>query len=73
MLRAAIRDDDPVLFFEHKGLYMRKGQVTLGDGGLVPVGKAAVLREGGDVTIVATLLMLDRSLQAALALAEEGI
>lgn len=73
VLRAAIRDDDPVLFFEHKGLYGRKGDVELGEGGIVPVGKAGVLRRGTDVTIVATLLMADRSLQAAEKLAEEGI
>src|SRR5579862_7621900 len=73
VLRAAIRDDDPVLFFEHKGLYMRKGQVTLGDGGLVPVGKAGVLHEGTDVTIVSTLLMADRTLIAAESLAEDGV
>jgi pyruvate dehydrogenase E1 component beta subunit len=73
VLRAAIRDDDPVLFFEHKGLYSRKGSLTLGDGGLVPVGKAGVLHEGTDVTVVSTLLMADRSLQAALALADDGV
>ena len=73
VLRAAIRDDDPVLFFEHKGLYSRKGQVTLGHGGLLPVGKAGVLHEGTDVTVVSTLMMADRSLQAATALVEEGV
>jgi pyruvate dehydrogenase E1 component beta subunit len=73
VLRAAIRDDDPVLFFEHKGLYTRKGPVTLGDGGLLPVGKAGVLHEGTDVTVLATLLMADRALQAAAALDEESI
>jgi pyruvate dehydrogenase E1 component beta subunit len=73
VLRAAIRDDDPVLFFEHKGLYGRKGEVALGDAAIAPIGKAAVLRAGEDVTIVSTLLMTDRSLAAAAALAEEGI
>jgi len=73
VLRAAIRDDDPVLFFEHKGLYMRKGPVQLGQGGVLPVGKAGVLHPGTDVTVVATLLMADRALQAAAALAEEGV
>jgi pyruvate dehydrogenase E1 component beta subunit len=73
VLRAAIRDDDPVLFFEHKGLYSRKGQVQLGPGGVLPVGKAGVLHEGTDVTVVATLLMADRALQAATALAEDGV
>ncbi len=73
VLRAAIRDDDPVLFFEHKGLYGRKGQVPLGSSGILPVGKAGLLREGGDVTVVSTLLMADRALTAAEALAQDGI
>jgi pyruvate/2-oxoglutarate/acetoin dehydrogenase E1 component len=73
VLRAAIRDDDPVLFFEHKGLYGRKGPVQLGEAGILPIGKAGVLREGSDVTIVSTLLMADRSVTAANALGEDGI
>ena len=73
VLRAAIRHPDPVLFFEHKGLYVRKGLVERGDAAIAEIGKAAVVREGSDVTIVATLLMLDRALQAAEELAGEGI
>jgi pyruvate dehydrogenase E1 component beta subunit len=73
VLRAAIRAQDPVLFFEHKGLYGRKGLVTRGDDSIAEIGKAAVVRAGSDVTIVSTLLMLDRSLQAAGKLASEGI
>lgn len=73
VLRAAIRHENPVLFFEHKGLYMRKGPVERGDGAIAEIGRAAVVREGSDVTIVATLLMLDRALQAAEVLAAEGI
>lgn len=73
VLRAAIQDDDPVLFFEHKGLYGRKGDVTLGDGGILPVGKAGILRDGSDITVLSTLLMADRSLTAADALAQDGI
>ena len=65
VLRAAIRAQDPVLFFEHKGLYARKGPVVRGDQSIAEIGKAAVVRAGSDVTIVSTLLMLDRSLQAA--------
>lgn len=71
LLRAAVRHDDPVLFHEHKGLYGRKGPVRRG--AVADVGKAVVLRPGSDVTIVATLLMVERSLQAAEALAAEGI
>src|SRR5262249_51537473 len=73
VLRAAIRDDDPVLFFEHKGLYGRKGPVQLGEDGILPIGKAAVLRAGSDVTVLATLLMADRAAAAADTLVEEGV
>jgi pyruvate dehydrogenase E1 component beta subunit len=72
-LRAAIRSNDPVLFFEHKGLYARKGPVTLGDEGILDTGKAGILREGSDVTVVSTLLMAHRSVVAAEALASDGI
>lgn len=73
VLRAAIRDDDPVLFLEHKGLYGRKGHVQLGPDGILPIGKAGILRSGTDITVVATLLMADRASQAADLLAEDGI
>jgi len=73
LLRSAIRDPNPVLFFEHKGLYVRKAEVTTGERGLVPIGKARVNRPGRDVTVVATLLMVERSLAAAATLAEEGV
>jgi acetoin:2,6-dichlorophenolindophenol oxidoreductase subunit beta len=73
VLRAAIRHRNPVLFFEHKGLYARKGQVSRGDEAIASIGAASVVRPGSAVTIVATLLMLDRALAAAERLAEEGI
>jgi pyruvate dehydrogenase E1 component beta subunit len=73
VLRAAIRHEDPVLFFEHKGLYARKGPVRRGDDAIARVGAGAVLRSGRDVTVVATLLMADRALQAADELAGEGV
>ncbi len=73
VLRAAIRHEDPVLFFEHKGLYARKGLVSRGEDQIAEFGKGVVAREGGDVTIVATLLMLDRALRAAEELASAGI
>lgn len=73
MLRAAIRDEDPVLLIEHKSLMMRKGLVARGEHGIAEVGKAVVEREGRDVTIVSTLLMTDRSLSAAEQLAADGI
>jgi pyruvate dehydrogenase E1 component beta subunit len=71
LLRAAINDPNPTLFYEHKGLYGRKGPVTRGEVG--EIGKAAVVRTGSDVTIVATLLMVERALAAAELLAADGI
>jgi pyruvate/2-oxoglutarate/acetoin dehydrogenase E1 component len=73
VLRAAIRHDDPVLFYEHKGLYGRKGPVSRGGAQIAEIGKGAIVRPGADVTIVATLLMVDRALRAAAELAAEGI
>jgi acetoin:2,6-dichlorophenolindophenol oxidoreductase subunit beta len=71
LLRAAVQDNNPTLYFEHKGLYGRKGPVQRGE--IAELGKAAVLREGRDVTIVATLLMVERALAAAEELATDGI
>lgn len=71
LLRAAIRDANPVIFHEHKAMYARKGAVRRG--AIAEVGKAAVTREGTDVTIVGTLLMAERALAAADQLAAEGI
>jgi pyruvate dehydrogenase E1 component beta subunit len=73
LLKTAIRDDDPVIFLEHKGLYRVKGQVPIGEDVLVPFGQASVRREGADVTVVATGMMVDRSLEAAERLAAAGI
>ena len=73
MLAAAIRDPDPVLFFEQKSLYAMKGEVPDGEH-VVPLGKANVLREGKDVTILALAAMVHRALKAAETLeAEHGI
>jgi pyruvate dehydrogenase E1 component beta subunit len=73
VLRSAIQSDDPVIFFEHKGLYGRKGPVVRSPAAIETPGRASVLRHGSDVTIVATLLMLDRALLAADKLSAEGI
>jgi 2-oxoisovalerate dehydrogenase E1 component beta subunit len=73
LLKSAIRDNNPVLFFEHKFLYRRiKEDLPEGDY-TVPIGKAAVRREGNDLTIVTYGAMLHTSLDAAKQLAEEGI
>ncbi len=72
LLKTAIRDDNPVLFIENKQLYARQGPVPLGEH-LLPFGRANVVREGGDVTIVAYSRMVDPALTAAEALGEAGI
>ncbi len=72
LLAAAVRDDDPVLFFEQKSLYSVKGEVPDGDH-VEELGKAKVLREGSDVTIVALALMVPRALEAAERLQHDGI
>jgi pyruvate dehydrogenase E1 component beta subunit len=64
MLLAAIRDDDPVIFCEHKVLYFTKGPCPEGDYE-IPLGQARIAREGSDVTIVAVARMVDFALQAA--------
>jgi acetoin:2,6-dichlorophenolindophenol oxidoreductase subunit beta len=73
LLRSAIRSDDPVLVFEHKNLFSLKGNLPVGDAGIVPLGEAAVIRVGADVTIVAAQQMRHRSMEAAAILASEGI
>ena len=73
LLRTAIRDDNPVIFFEHKALYATKGEVPDDPEFAIPFGKAAVKREGSDVTIVANLLYVSKALEAADLLEKEGI
>lgn len=73
LLKSAIRDEDPVLFFEHKRCYrLIKGDVPADDY-TIPLGKADVKREGTDVTVITYGLMVHYSLQAAEQLAKEGI
>jgi pyruvate/2-oxoglutarate/acetoin dehydrogenase E1 component len=73
LLKSAIRDNNPVLFFEHKFLYRRiKEEIPAGDY-TVPIGKAIVRREGRDLTIVSYAAMLHTSLEAAKQLSNEGI
>jgi pyruvate/2-oxoglutarate/acetoin dehydrogenase E1 component len=73
LLKTAIRDPNPVLFFEHKGLYRVKGEVPGGEEHLVPFGRAAIVRPGDAITVVATGLMVGRAVEAAQRLAAEGI
>lgn len=72
LLRGAIRQDNPVIVLEHKGLYATKGEVP-DNTGPMPLGEAKILRSGSDVTVVATQLMTHRSIEAAKKLAGEGI
>ncbi len=72
LLLAALEDPDPVMIFEHKILYKSKGLVPAGHY-TTPIGKAAVRREGADVSIVATSIMVHKALAAAETLAQEGI
>jgi pyruvate dehydrogenase E1 component beta subunit len=71
LLRAAIRDDDPVIVLEHKGLMAGRGEVETGRAGRL--GEAEVVRTGGDATVVATQLMRHRAMEAADLLAADGI
>jgi pyruvate/2-oxoglutarate/acetoin dehydrogenase E1 component len=72
LLKAAIRDDNPVIFIEHETLYGARGEVPEGaDDGIVNFGEAAVRREGADVTIVGILRMADIAEKAAKTLANE--
>ncbi|CAH0118621.1 MULTISPECIES: alpha-ketoacid dehydrogenase subunit beta [unclassified Paenibacillus] len=73
LLKAAVRDPDPVLFFEHKKCYkLIKGDVPDTDY-IVPIGKANVIREGTDITVIGYSLPLHFAMQAADELAQEGI
>jgi pyruvate/2-oxoglutarate/acetoin dehydrogenase E1 component len=74
LLAAAVRDPDPVLFFEHKSIYPMKFEVPDRSGDIVDeLGKAKIVRAGTDITIVALALMVPRALAAAEQLALEGI
>jgi pyruvate dehydrogenase E1 component beta subunit len=73
LLKAAIRDPDPIVFLENEILYGHSFEVPKLDDFVLPIGRARILRTGSDVTIVSFSLMMERALAAAEALAEEGI
>jgi 2-oxoisovalerate dehydrogenase E1 component beta subunit len=73
LLKAAIRDEDPVLFFEHKFLYRRIKDEVPDDDYIVPLGRAIVRRAGRDATIVTFGAMTHTALDAATALAADGV
>ena len=73
LLKAAIRDPNPVVFLENEILYGQSFEVPKLDDYVLPIGKARILRPGNDVTLVAFSLMVERAMEAAEALAAEGI
>jgi pyruvate/2-oxoglutarate/acetoin dehydrogenase E1 component len=73
LLKASIRDDNPVIFVEHKVLYGIKGPVPEDEDFVIPLGKGDIKRQGEDVTVVATSMMVYKALAAAEELAKEGI
>jgi pyruvate/2-oxoglutarate/acetoin dehydrogenase E1 component len=72
LLKASIRDDNPVLFLEHKRLYPTKGEIGVA-ADLVPLGSAQVVREGSDLTVVTVMKGVPDSLEAASILAKKGV
>ncbi|HET6374212.1 MAG TPA: alpha-ketoacid dehydrogenase subunit beta [Candidatus Polarisedimenticolia bacterium] len=73
LIKAAIRDDDPVLYFEHKYLYRRIKEDVPEKDYVVPIGKAALRREGNDVTVVTYGSMVHTALEAAASLEADGV
>ena len=73
LIKAAIRDEDPVLYFEHKFLYRRIKEEVPETDYTVPIGKAALRREGGDVTVITYGSMVHVALESAAALETEGV
>jgi len=74
LIKAAIRDDNPVLFLEHKFLYRRiKEELPEGNGEVIPIGKARIARAGKDLSVITYAAMVHTALEAAETLAKEGI
>ena len=73
LLKAAIRDPNPVIFLENEVMYGQSFEVPDDDDWVVPIGRANIVREGSDVTITAFSIMVGRALEAAEKLAEQGI
>ncbi|MEE9605474.1 MAG: alpha-ketoacid dehydrogenase subunit beta, partial [Candidatus Scalindua sp.] len=73
LLKAAIRDDDPVIFFEHKFLYRRIKEEVPEDDFVVPIGNARIVREGSDISVITYGAMVHTALEASKKLEETGI
>lgn len=72
LLKAAIRSDDPIIYFENKDLFRQSGPVPEDPDFIVPIGKAKVVKEGTDVTIVSYSIMMQKALEAAEILEKDG-
>ena len=72
LLKSAIRDDNPVIYFEHKALFSKKGEVPEEEY-FTPIGKAKVVRDGSDITVVSYSMMMNNAIAAADKLKGEGI
>lgn len=73
LLRTAIRDDNPTMIIEHKQLYIKKGEVSDDPDFMIPFGKAKIVREGSDATVIATHTYVYKAIEIAEKLAAEGI
>jgi 2-oxoisovalerate dehydrogenase E1 component beta subunit len=73
LIKASIRDNNPVIFFEHKYLYRRIKEDVPEDDYVVPLGKARVAREGGDISVITYAAMVHTALETAELLSKEGI
>jgi len=72
LLKAALRSDDPIIFFENKDLFRKSGEVPEDEDLIVPIGKAKIVKKGKDVTIVSYSIMMEKALEAAEILEMEG-
>lgn len=72
LLKAALRSNDPIIFFENKDLFRKLGEVPENKDLIVPIGKAKIVKEGNDVTIVSYSIMMEKALEAAKILEMEG-
>lgn len=72
LLKAALRSNDPIIFFENKDLFRKSGEVPENKDLIVPIGKAKIVKEGNDVTIVSYSIMMEKALEAAKILEMEG-
>jgi pyruvate/2-oxoglutarate/acetoin dehydrogenase E1 component len=73
LLKSSIRDNNPVIFMEHKYLYRRSRGVVPDEEYVIPIGKGEIKKEGEDITLIATGAMVDRAINAAFSMEKDGI